>query len=117
MTLKDEAYVRANMRVPTSQDYPEAPKGIFKTPKDTLLNGIQGLAKLHAEFLELSSDAWRCTLTFDSASRKEVVESEGRSKVCDYIVADMRKRLTQLRNQPSPQHTCTSLRDVINWVS
>ena len=84
-----------------------APKGIFKTPKDTLFNGVQGLAKLHAEFLQLSSDAWRCTLTFDSASRKEVVESEGRSKVCDNIVAGIKKYLTQPRNQPSPQHTFT----------
>ncbi|KAL9128506.1 MAG: hypothetical protein Q9217_002832 [Psora testacea] len=80
ISLKDEAYIRRTMHVPTSQDYPDAPKDIFKAPKQSLMNGTQGLAQLREDFMELVKDVWKCTLTFDSASHKEVVEAEGRSK-------------------------------------
>ncbi|KAL9102070.1 MAG: hypothetical protein Q9163_002750 [Psora crenata] len=80
LVLKDEAYIRRTMHVPTSQDYPDAPKGIFKTPKQSIMDGTQGLATVREDFTELAEHIWRCTLTFDSASHKEVVEAEGRSK-------------------------------------
>ena len=79
--LKDEAYVRRTMHVPTAQDYPQAPKGIFKAPKETITNGIQGLATMRSNFTSLAKDIWRCTLSYESASHTEVVEGEGRSKV------------------------------------
>ena len=84
--LKDEAYIRRTMHVPTSQDYPDAPKGIFKLPKQAINNGTQDLADLREEYKEIAKDAWKCTLTFDSASHKEVVEAEGRGKVCLYPI-------------------------------
>ena len=80
--LKDEAYIRRTMHVPTAQDYPQVPLGIFKTPKESIVNGIQGLATMRSNFVELTKDVWRCTLFYDSASRNDVVEAEGRSKVC-----------------------------------
>ena len=81
LALKDEAYIRRTMQIPTSQDYPKAPGGIFKSPKQFFLNASQGLAEMREDFNELAKDVWKCTVTYDSASRKEMVEGEGRSKV------------------------------------
>ena len=85
LVLKDEAYIRRTMHVPTSQDYPGAPKNIFKAPKTSINDGIQGLAEIKEEFTEIGKDVWRCSVTFESASYKEVVDAEGRSKVGQHL--------------------------------
>lgn len=78
--LKDEAYVRSNFHVPTSQDYPELPPGFFKSMKGSVFNATQGLAELRSSYTPLAKDAYQCTLRFDSAARNEVVVGEGRTQ-------------------------------------
>ena len=79
--LKDEAYMRNTLQIPTSQDYPELPAGSFKNIKATVMNCVQGLAQLRADIKQLAGDAHQCTLYFTSAARNEVVIGEGRTKV------------------------------------
>ena len=79
--LKDEAWLRGRMHVPTTSDYPDVPEQFFKNPKTALHNVVQGLATLDSTFVPLAKEAFQCTLRYDSIKRKEVVESEGRSKV------------------------------------
>lgn len=77
-SLKDEAYIRSKFHIPTSQDYPELPNGFFKTVKPSVNDAIQGLAELHADFIELAKQGpHQCTLHYDSAARHEVVVGEG----------------------------------------
>ncbi|KAG8529962.1 uncharacterized protein KY384_005443 [Bacidia gigantensis] len=78
--LKDEAYIRSTMHVPTSGDYPDVSIELFKLPKQHLHNMTRGLADINTNLISLSGDSFRCTLTYDSPVRKEVVEGEGRSK-------------------------------------
>ncbi len=79
-TLKDEAYVRSNFRVPTSQDYPELPSGFFKRIKGSVNDATYGLAELRSDYTPLSEGAYQCTLHFNSAARTEVVVGEGRTE-------------------------------------
>ena len=79
--LKDEAYVRNTMHLPTRKEYPDAHQGVFKNPKDSICKAVQGLAELRSDFAPLATDAFQCTLHFTSAARNEVVVGEGRSKV------------------------------------
>ena len=94
-TLKDEAYIRRTIHIPTAQDYPQAPEGIFKAPKLAITNGIQGLATMRSQFVELASDVWRCTLSYESASHNQVVEAEGRSKVSERSTASLKPNRIQ----------------------
>ena len=81
MPLKDEAYIRSSMHVPTARDYPDAPRKLFKMPKSGLHDMLQGTVEMTSTFMLLSSNAFKCTLSFDSQAQKEVVEGEGKSKV------------------------------------
>ena len=79
--LKDEAYMRRTLRIPTSQEYPDLPHDFFKTVKVSIFNAVQGLAELRSEFRTLEKDANQCTLRFSSVARNEVVVGEGRTNV------------------------------------
>lgn len=79
--LKDEAWLRKTMHVPTTTDYPDLPRNFFKEPKVSLFNAVQGLATLKATFVTVAVEVIRCTLRYESVARTEVVEAEGRSKV------------------------------------
>lgn len=79
--LKDEAYMRKNLRIPTSQEYPGLPSDFFKNVKVSVFNAVQGLAELKSEFKNFAADAHECTLRFKSAARDEVVVGEGRTHV------------------------------------
>ena len=79
--LKDEAYMRKTLQVPTPQDYPELPPNFFKNVKASIFNAVQGLAELRSEFKSLPQDVEQCTLHFESAARAEVVVGEGRTNV------------------------------------
>ncbi|KAL2047584.1 hypothetical protein N7G274_000626 [Stereocaulon virgatum] len=78
--IKDEAYIRRTMHIPTPEDYPNVSPKFFKSIRDSLNNATQGLAKLSFDFKDLTNDAFRCTLHYESAAHEAVVDGEGRSK-------------------------------------
>ena len=69
------------MHIPNSEEYPDAPSGVFKSPKEFIRRAADGLAKIETEYTELSRGISRCTLKYTSAARTDVVTAEGRSKV------------------------------------
>ena len=79
--LKDEAYIRSTMRMPTPQEYPGAPKDCFKNPKHSIYNLAQGLAECRSEITVLAQGAYQCTAYYTSAMHNQVVVGEGRTKV------------------------------------
>ena len=81
MNLKDEAWLRGMIHVPTTSDYPDVPEQFFKNPKAALSNAINGLATLESSTVTLAHEVFQCTLRYESIKRNEVVEGEGRSKV------------------------------------
>ena len=78
--LKDEAYIRSNMRIPTPQDYPNAPQNIFKTPKVSIYHVANGLAECRSEINALDQYAFQCVAYYNSAMHNQVVVGEGRTK-------------------------------------
>ena len=80
-TMKDEAYVRRTVHVPTPIDYPEAPPEMFKSPKSYLIQLTQGIASFNSNITEQSKKIFKCDLTYDSAAHKISVDAQGRSKV------------------------------------
>ena len=78
--LKDEAYIRSNMRIPTPQDYPNAPPNIFKTPKVSIYSVANGLAECRSETNALDTYAFQCVAHYNSAMHNQVVVGEGRTK-------------------------------------
>ena len=80
--LKDEAYIRRTMRMPTPQDYPNAAKNIFKNPKSCIINVARGArtAECSTEFVSLGNHVYQCTLYYNSAVHNQAVVGEGRSK-------------------------------------
>ena len=78
--LKDEAYIRSSMHIPTPQEYPDAPAFIFKTPKGTIHNSAQGLAECRTEHILLAKDVHQCTVYYNSAMHNQAVIGEGRTK-------------------------------------
>lgn len=102
--LKDEAHIRSAMHVPNSEEYPDAPRGVFKSPKEFIARAADGLAKLHAEHTEMARGAFQCTLHYKSAARTDVVSAEGKSKVRAISMQD-RLILRIYRNLPKQQRT------------
>ena len=80
LELKDEAYIRSTMQMPTPQDYPDAPRDFFKNHKTSMFNIAQNLATCRSEFTALSHDAHQCTAYYDSAMHNQAVAGEGRTK-------------------------------------
>lgn len=80
--LKDEAYIRSTMHMPTPQEYPDAPKDVFKNPKVSIYNVAhgQGLAECRSEFTALAQGAYQCTAYYNSAMHNQAVVGEGRTK-------------------------------------
>ncbi len=83
--LKDEAYIRRTMHIPTPKDYPQAGPEIFKNPKAAINDGTQGLATLDHQYKMIAQDVWQLTLAYKSPGRTESVIAEGRSKVSPLI--------------------------------
>ena len=79
--LQDEAFVRRTMHVPTSEDYPYAPRNAFKNPRRFIFDLAHGqqLAECRSEFTSLGKGAQQCTAYYDSAMHTEVVIGEGRT--------------------------------------
>ena len=80
--LKDEAYIRRTMRMPTPQDYPSLPQNVFKTPRSSIRNVAHGaqLAECRSEFVELARNVYQCTVYYKSAMHNEAVVGEGRTE-------------------------------------
>lgn len=80
--LKDEAYIRSTMSIPTPKEYPNAPNDVFKNPKGSILNVAHGhrLAECRSEFTTLSRNAYQCTAYYNSAVHREAAVGEGRTQ-------------------------------------
>ena len=68
------------MRIPTPQDYPNAPQNIFKTPKVSIYHVADGLAECRSEINTLDESAFQCVAYYNSAMHNQVVVGEGRTK-------------------------------------
>lgn len=79
--LKDEAYIRSTMNMPTPKEYPDAPKDVFKHPKSAFYNIAGGFSECRSELTALAAGAYQCTAYYKSATHNQVVIGEGRTKV------------------------------------
>ena len=86
--LKDEAYIRSTMRMPTPQDYPSLPQDVFKTPRSSILNIAHGfqLAECRSDVVALAKNVYQCTLYYNSAMHNEAVVGEGRTEASRSIL-------------------------------
>ena len=103
--LKDEAYVRRTMHIPTPEDYPDVSPQFFKSMKESLNNVVQGLAELKSDVKTLAGDAFHCTLHYKSAAHEAVVVGEGRTKVRELHLTSA-NLLTINRKLPSMLPLC-----------
>ena len=89
--LRDEAYIRSTMTIPTPQDYPDAPTDVFKNPKGSILNIAHGqqLAECRSEYTILAAGAYQCTVYYNSAMHNEAVVGEGRTQASRSIKLNM----------------------------
>ena len=78
--LKDEAYIRMTMQIPTPQEYPNLPHHVFKNPRRSIINVTQGLAECRSEFIALDNNAYQCTVHYHSAVHNEAFIGEGRTQ-------------------------------------
>ena len=103
--FRDEAWLRKKMHIPTTTDYPDLPRNLFKEPKAYLGNAVQGLATLKSTFSALAEQSFRCMLRYESVVRAEAVEGDGRSKVGSLSLV-LERLLNIRRNLPNKQRTC-----------
>ena len=87
-SLKDEAYIRSIMRIPTPQDYPGLPQHVFTNPKRAIFNVAVGahVAECRSEIVRLADYAYQCTAYYNSATHNEAVVGEGRSRASRSIL-------------------------------
>ena len=80
--LQDEAFVRSTMRIPTPEEYPDAPAGFFEDPKQHIFGLAHGqqVAKCRSQFTSAKKDAYQCTAYFNSSMHTEVAIGEGRNQ-------------------------------------
>ena len=81
LQLKDEAFIRKTMRVPTPEEYPNLSRNFFKEIKSSIHNATQGFAEIQADTRMLTGEVFQTTLHFKTTAHDEVVVGEGRSKV------------------------------------
>ena len=81
--LRDEAYIRKHMHVPTLKMYPELPPSLFEHPKESIHNTLQKIAILSSAYTPLARENFGCSVTcrFVDENRVEVVHAQGSSKV------------------------------------
>ena len=86
--LKDEAYIRSTMRMPSPQDYPSLPQDVFKTPRGSILSVAHGaqMAECRSEVVALARGVYQCTVYYNSAMHNEAVVGEGRSEASRSIL-------------------------------
>ena len=82
-SLKDVAYIRRSMRVPTQEDYPELKPALFQNPKGHLRVALRNPGVLRSEYTSISPGLFRFTLscTLSPSEPTEEVLGEGVGKV------------------------------------
>ena len=120
--IRDEAYMRRTMHIPTPEDYPNVTPRLFKSIKESLNDVTQGLANLEFDVKDLTNDVYRCTLRYKSAAHEAVVDGEGRSKVRDSDLTTTNS-LTIFRKVPnmlllyiSPPNSTSRVYSRISWT-
>lgn len=104
--LKDEAYIRRTMHVPTREDYPMLNDGIFAHLKQSLNNATQDMDFSKSTRTLLGGGAFRCTISC-SALELVAIEGEGSSKVMSQRIP-VKQILMLSRSLPKPPHICIS---------
>ena len=80
--LKDEAYVRRTLSLPTKEQYPLLPTGLLESPKYVFHNAVQGLMRLHSTFPLVTNTKAMCNLICDIPRRQPITAlGEGVNKV------------------------------------
>jgi hypothetical protein len=81
--MKDEQWVRQNLNVPTADQYPSAPRGLFADPRSTIQNMKQtGEVRLEEKMSKIGPPFFgRITCTFRGGRETINVTGEGESKV------------------------------------
>ena len=79
VALKDEAYIRRSMHVPTQEDYPSLKTKVFKDLKNVMNSRVRD-GTLKKTFRDLGRGVFRYTLSCTSQGI-EAVDGEGTSKV------------------------------------
>lgn len=86
-TLRDVSYIRNDMKVPTKEDYPNAPPDLFSNPKQILHNVLQGFPSFQSSIAEIGTTrdrVFQCKVSFPRFDKSEDIITligEGRSKV------------------------------------
>jgi hypothetical protein len=80
--MRDEAYMRRNLQLPTMKEYPRLPVGLLEAPKLTLHNSLQGVARTHSTFSQSSQSRIGCNVTFKIPQTENIqADGEGTNKV------------------------------------
>ena len=80
--LKDEAYMRKTLSLPTKEQYRDLPDGLLDSPKSVFHNAVQGLMRLHSTFPIVTSTKATCNLICSIPRREPITApGEGISKV------------------------------------
>ena len=107
--LKDEAYLRRTMHVPTQELYPMLKDDIFAMPKQSLHNALQDVDFSKNTRRLRGSDAFQCTMSC-SALELVAIEGEGTSKVISQMFP-VKLMLMLSSPPPKPPHVCISLQN------
>ena len=107
--LKDEAYIRRTMHVPTQEDYPMLKTGIFAQLKQSLHNALQDVDFSKNTRPLRGIDAFQCTISC-SALELVAIEGEGTSKVISRMIS-VKPMLILSSPPPKPPHICISLQN------
>lgn len=107
--LKDEAYFRRTMHVPTQEVYPMLKDSIFAQPKQSLHNALQDVDFSKNTRPLRGSDAFQCTISC-SALDLVAIEGEGTSKVISQTIP-VKLMLMLSSPPPKPPHICISLQN------
>lgn len=84
-----EATAHTHNAVPTAMQFPDLNPEIFKMPKQTLHNVLQGYATVSSKQTVLPSGNMLCRLTcsFKNGQEKVVVEAQSKTAVCVILVS------------------------------
>lgn len=83
--------------LPTAKMYPDLPPQIFRSPKDTFNNILQGFAVVSSDFSGIKSSMWHCRLTcsFNDGNEDVVTEAQATTRV-SIVWSSPRQWLTKL---------------------
>lgn len=81
--MRDEAFMRRTLVLPTKKEYPSLPSDLLRQPKGCLHNTLQSHAEIKSSFQELSRSCFSCVVSCSLSGEKLLLGTgEGLNKVC-----------------------------------